>query len=176
MQSSLTGRFFTITLIYLTVGMFFSSCSSMVFADDLTQDQFLLSGYPRGGAEFGYSVDIDGNYAVAGAYKDDVQVGGTMHDEAGKAWIIKKSDSKEFLSPPEDIIPTAPIKKIKINQIIAIIVIRPIAEERKLTKTETPSCPPSNPRGPNPLKPPSGDNLISASLFMVLVLLVVIKT
>jgi len=92
MQSSLTGRFFTITLIYLTVGMFFSSCSSMVFADDLTQDQFLLSGYPRGGAEFGYSVDIDGNYAVAGAYKDDVQVGGTMHDEAGKAWIIKKSD------------------------------------------------------------------------------------
>ena len=84
MKSALIAKSFAMVLICIVICLCFSHPFSLVFADDITQDQTLLSGYPRGGAEFGNSVDIDGNYAIAGAHKDAVQVGGTMYYEAGK--------------------------------------------------------------------------------------------
>lgn len=92
MKSLLTGKSCVMTLVNLVVCLCLSHHFSIVFADDPTQDQILFSDYPRGGAEFGYSVNIDGNRAVAGAYKDDIQVGAIMYYEAGKAWILEKSN------------------------------------------------------------------------------------
>ena len=52
------------------------------------------------------------------------------------------ADSFAFLSPPEDIIPMAPVIKVKINQMIAITVINPIAEDKKVVNTPVAFCPP----------------------------------
>ncbi|OFZ66544.1 MAG: hypothetical protein A2328_09200 [Bdellovibrionales bacterium RIFOXYB2_FULL_36_6] len=126
MKSALIAKSFVTILIYLLICFCFSHPFSLVLADDLTQDQVLFSSYPRGGAEFGYSVDIDGSYAVAGAYKDDVQIGGEMHYEAGKAWILEKANGL-WSADPELVRSEAPEssdlfgKSVAINGSFAVV-------------------------------------------------------
>jgi hypothetical protein len=55
--------------------------------------------------------------------------------------------------------------RTKTNQIMAIIVIRPMAEEINLLKVETP-LPEGFPKGPNPRNPPSGASGIWAKFLM----------
>lgn len=66
------------------------------------------------------------------------------------------------LSPPAVIIPIAPKIKVKTNQIMAMMVIRPIAEEMKLANVPI-AFSPGFPSGPNPLR---GPKLSCASSFI----------
>jgi len=61
-------------------------------------------------------------------------------------------DSKELLSPPEVIIPIAPVIKVNTNQIIATRVNIPIVKEITVAKMLGASVGalPSSPSGPNP--------------------------
>ena len=70
--------------------------------------------------------------------------------------IFLRALSSACLSPPAVIIPIAPIKKTKTNQIMAIIVIRPTVDEMNLENipTEPEASLFSRPSVPNPLKVP----------------------
>ncbi len=81
--------------------------------------------------------------------------------------ILFWADSRAALSPPELIIPIAPERNTKINQIKATMVKSPMVLEMNLLKVEIP-LPDGFPRGPIPLKPPGGASGMSASLFTVL--------
>lgn len=87
------------------------------------------------------------------------------------------ADSIDPLSPPEVIIPTAPVIKINTNHIIPITVISPIAEEIKVEKIEGALVfGPAKPKVPKPLYPfGSLNKLICAIFIMVLVWLVLTK-
>lgn len=65
-HSYLPFRYFSIqsVVICLIINLFFFICGTPVFADTQTQGGSLYSGDPRGGSEFGYSVDADGSYAL----------------------------------------------------------------------------------------------------------------
>lgn len=85
--------------------------------------------------------------------------------------ILPLALSKACLSPPELIIPTAPVRNVKINQIIATIVIVPITVEMMEEKREM-LFSPGFPKIPIPLKkPPFGANETSANKFIKLELL-----
>lgn len=77
--------------------------------------------------------------------------------------------SSADLSPPEVMILTAPAMTKKINQIMAIIVIRPIAEDINMEKMfiDSVASLPSKPRGPNPLNPSSGNNSIANDFIFI---------
>lgn len=74
--------------------------------------------------------------------------------------------SKPFLSPPEVIIPIAPVINENTNQIMAIKVMSPTAEEMKVLKISIP-LPTLFPKGPMPWNTPKS-NAINFVMFIVL--------
>ncbi len=45
-----------------------------------------------GNSYYGYSIDIDGNYAIVGAYLHDVDYGGPSLSDVGRVWILEKTN------------------------------------------------------------------------------------
>ncbi len=45
-----------------------------------------------GNSYYGYSVDINGNYAIVGAHLHDVDYGGPSLPDVGRVWIIEKTN------------------------------------------------------------------------------------
>ena len=97
------NKFFTYILLRMAFVAILLSCSSAAFAQTTAQQlQKLVAADRADGDLFGYSVSIDGNYAIVGAYLEDHDTTGTSSssttangyaDVAGAAYIFERSSA-----------------------------------------------------------------------------------
>ena len=72
---------------------------STLSAQSVSEIQKIVASDKASGDEFGNSVSISGVYAIVGAHKQDSDsLGGATLNEAGAAYIYKKSSNNYILS------------------------------------------------------------------------------